>query len=82
MMLVQTFSERENQIIKILGKRTMTLAQIGAELFKDTKVPFECNITVANTVRRIIKKAHYHKLDWTIIKIRENGKFYVKKEKV
>lgn len=80
---MNTFSERELKIIKIIGRRKLTLAQITMELFqKDKTKPFDSVQVVGNSIRRIIKKCHYHKLDWTLTKHREDFKLYIKKEKV
>lgn len=74
-------SDREKAIVKIIGSKTKTLEEISSELFKNTKKPFDTNICVANSVRRIIKKCDHYKLDWTLIKNRENNKLLISKEK-
>lgn len=78
---MKNFSDREEKIIKIIGRKKMTLTEISSELFRDEKV-FDGNIKVASTVNRIIKKCSYHELNWKLSKIREYGKLYIKKERV
>lgn len=75
------FSDRESKIIKILGRKKMTLEQISIELFKGSKEkPLDTNIIIANSVRRIIKKCLYHNFRWTIVKRREQGKLVIRRE--
>lgn len=59
----------------------MTFDQISVELYKTGVTPFDIEISVSNTVRRIIKKCDYHKLDWNLVKTRKNNKLHIKKEK-
>lgn len=66
------FSDRESKVIKILGKKPMTLKQIAEKLFKD-KIPMDANIMVSNSVSRINKKCHFNKEGWTLEKLRGKG---------
>lgn len=75
------FSERELAILKIIGRKKVTLQVIVNELF-DGKRPLDPEITVGNTVRRIIKKCEYNKLDWTLIRNKMGGKLLISKEKL
>jgi len=75
------WSNREQKILKIIGKKELTLEQISSKLFKDDK-PFEDDITIANSIRRIIKKCKHHDLNWTLTKSRDGRKLLVKKENV
>lgn len=77
---MNTFSDREKKIIKIIGHKKVTLEYISKELFKNDQT-FDCNIKVANSVSRIIKKCYHYKYDWTFKKTRVNGKLFIKKEK-
>ena len=79
---MNTFSQREWDIIKIIGRRKLTFEQISSELFRKGDKPFDDTITVGNSIRRIIKKCGHHKLAWTLEKIRKEGKLYVKKIKL
>jgi hypothetical protein len=75
------FSERETEIIKIIGTRTLNLEQIADKVFEDSyQKPFDANISVANSIRRIIQKCEYHKLKWTLVKGKKNRKMVVRKE--
>jgi len=78
---VDVFSEREQKIINIIGRKKLTLREITKELFKKGDRPFDSEITVSNSVRRIIMKCSYHNLDWTLTKDRENNRLTIKKEK-
>lgn len=61
------FSEREEKIIKILGKKSLTIKEISHKLF-DTNAPLNAEILVANNVRTIIKKCKFYKLSWCLYK--------------
>lgn len=55
----------ENEILKIVGRRKMTISEI-AERFYGTDCPFEPGNVVASAVRRINKKCERHELPWTL----------------
>lgn len=74
------FSEREIKIIRIIGKKKLTIEDVSSELFKgDKNTPFDANITVSNSIRRIINKCAFYSSHWTLTKERSNGKMYIKK---
>ena len=75
---MNTFSSREEKIIKIIGRNKVTISFVVTKLFKDEKIPFDASILIANSINRIIKKCKFHKLNWTLIKIREDKKLYIK----
>lgn len=75
------FSEREQKIIKIIARKKMTLEQISFLVFEQEDRPFDSTISVANTIRRIIKKCSHYSLDWTLIKTRANNKLIIQKGK-
>lgn len=78
---MEFFSERENKIITIIGRKTMTIEEIAIELFKNTKdKPFDTSIVVSNSIRRIISKCKFYSLDWTLNKSRKNNRLFIKKE--
>lgn len=81
MITMEGFSKRENAIIKILNfKSKKTYHGIAKELFADKADGIlDSEIIVGNTVRRIIKKCNHRGLDWTIEKIRKNGRVHVRK---
>lgn len=60
------FSPMETKILKILGKKKVSIKIIAEELFKDEKKPINPGNTVATTISRINKKCIFHKLDWFI----------------
>lgn len=77
---MEMFSEREQQVIKIVGTRKLTLHDISLELFKGSRdKPFDTEISVANTVRRIIKKCSHYKLKWILVKNRDDKKLFISK---
>lgn len=76
------FSEREDEIIKIIGRKGMTIEQIAKELFEGKVKRFDYTISVGNSIRRIIKKCDYHNLDWTLNKNRDDSKLIITKEKL
>lgn len=73
------FSPREREIIKILGKKKLTLLQIAGDLFKKESKPLEPAITVNNSVRRINKKCEYHQFLWKLEVTKLNGKSIIKR---
>ena len=75
-------SDRENRIIKIIGRKKITLNEISTELFKDDGKVLDSTVRVANSVNRIIKKCSHYEVPWTLKKIRENSKLFIKKERV
>ena len=76
------FSERERKILEILGRKRMTITEISEQLFQYGHGPLDEQIASGNSIRRIIMKCEHHKLDWTLVKTRENGKMTIKKEKI
>lgn len=76
------FSEREEKIIKIIGRKKITISDIDESLFTDETRPLDSTIHVANSVSRIIEKCEYHKLNWTLEKNRKDRKLYVKRTAV
>ena len=75
------FSDREHKIIKIIGRKRMTIQDICTELYTKRNIPFEPRISTANSIRRIISKCSFFNLDWTLYKTRTNNKLFVKREK-
>jgi hypothetical protein len=84
-MVYIILSTREDSIIKILGKRKMTIKEISEELFKDhhpNDRPFDAEISVGNSIRRIIEKCEHYAPGWTLIKERKGNRLLIRKEKV
>lgn len=74
------FSNREEKIINIVGKKKLRINDITTELFKeDENAPFDTNITVSNSIRRIIKKCDHYKVGWTLVKERTDGEIWIKR---
>ena len=76
------FSEREEVVIKVLGRKKLTIAKITFEVFKHCNFVLDPEIAVNNSITRIIKKCKHHKLNWTLVKKRVDGKLLISKEKV
>lgn len=75
------FSEREEEIIKIIGRRKMTIEEITREVFFSDERTFDSDISVGNSIRRIIRKCSYNNLPWTLTKTRTNKKLIIKRGK-
>ena len=76
-------TQRERDILKIIGRRHLGLALISSELFrKSDNKPFDPEITVNNSVKRIIKKCKHHKLDWTLERSKIGNKLLIRKVKI
>ena len=60
------FSSTELKIIKIIGRRKRTIADITFEFYKGGTIPFAAGNSIALTVRRIKNKCKYYDLNWTI----------------
>lgn len=76
-------TQRERDILKIIGRRHVGLTLIATELFRKSEdKPFDPEITVNNSVKRIIKKCNHHKLDWTLERNKVNNKLLIKKIKM
>lgn len=72
------FSEREDHILKVLKGKRLTLNEITDKVFKTVEnPPFDKKITISNSISRISKKCLHYKLDWSIVKIKENNKVYI-----
>ena len=75
------FSDRERLIIKVLGRRRMTLDELSSGVFKDVnEKPFDDTQTIANSIRRINKKCSHYGLNWILGKQRKDKKLTIKKE--
>lgn len=78
---MEHFSDRENEILKIIGRRAVTLNYISVRLFLKAPI-LDPKIAVANSVTRIIRKCKHHKLKWTLEKTREFNKLTIKRKVV
>ena len=61
------FSESEESILKIIGRRKMTIAEITEEYFAYVEPRLDDNNYVGSVIRRIKKKCDFHKLPWTLV---------------
>lgn len=69
------FSEAEWEIIRILGRRKMTIAQLTENFYFNGGKPniVEPNNYIGAAVRRISKKCENNRLSWTIVGKRGAG---------
>ncbi len=58
------FSPHEKDILKIIGRKKLTIGQVTSEFFKEET--FEGNNYVAAIIRRIVRKCEHHQLTWTL----------------
>lgn len=79
------FSEREQKIINILENKNIrkTVREVSDELFSGKKnIPFDKEISVSNSINRIIKKCEHYGIRWTISKEKFDGKLIYKKVQI
>ncbi len=60
------FSPTEEKVLRILGKKKMTVTDIAVELYKSDKKPINPNNVVSGAIRHINRKCEYHHLAWFI----------------
>lgn len=63
---MQQFSEHENLVLHVLGKRRMTVQEISEEFYHSQELPLESRNYVAMVIRRIVRKCDKFKLNWTL----------------
>lgn len=60
------FSEHERMILKIVGRRKMTVQEISEEFYNSRNLPLEGRNYVAQVIRRIARKCELMKSTWTL----------------
>jgi hypothetical protein len=63
------FSTLENEIIKRIGKKRVTITDLSRTFITkphDGVEIFEINNSIAGVIRRVIRKCNHYGLDWTI----------------
>jgi len=60
------FSEKELKVLKLIGKRRLTIKRLTRSYYKKDAIPTNGSNNIAATVRRIVIKAHMYNLKWTI----------------
>lgn len=86
--LTEVFSEREQLILKVIGKKqNMTIKDITREVFNysssanpATTAPIDAEVTIGNSIRRIIRKCQAFKIHWTLSKHKIDGRMVIMKE--
>ena len=69
------FSDREWKVLEVIGNKKINVRDIADRVFKDERAPFDAEISINNTIRRIVEKCEYHDLAWTLTKERgANGR--------
>lgn len=79
------FSQREERIIKVLGNKKLTIREIVEKVFADGwghPKPFDVEISVGNTLRRLMEKCEHYNLNWTLMREKKDNKYVYYKEKV
>ena len=62
------FSAAEEQVLKILGRRKMTIYELTERYYADAiNIPMDPENYIGRVVRRITKKCTHFKLSWTIV---------------
>jgi hypothetical protein len=61
------FSEHEKMVLKILGRRKMTVQEISDTFYHSRQVPLADRNYVAGILRRIEAKCEKEDLDWTLL---------------
>jgi len=76
------FSQREEDIVKAIGRGKLTFKEIADKIFEHSyDRPFDDVITVSNSVNRIIKKCEKYMHPWTLTKSKKNGRIIIKKSR-
>lgn len=62
------FSGREREILKIIGRRKMSMTEIKEKVFENSTdgEPLNANILISVAIRQIIKKCEKSRLPWTL----------------
>lgn len=59
------FSATENKMLKILGKKKMSIAEISDKMYEGVpKKPMNAGIIVSGLISRINKKVKFYELNW------------------
>lgn len=66
MKTVYIFSPAETKLLKVLGRRKMTIKDLAQEVYKDGPPMLSSNNAVAAALNRINKKCVFHNLDFII----------------
>lgn len=76
------FSTREIDVLGIIGRKKLTVRKITGMYYSEYMViPFNSEILIHNTIRNIRNKCNYHKLDWTLNKIKKDGNLVIFKNR-
>jgi len=64
--MINLFSPTELRVLKLLGKKKLTVTKLTEEYFKKEKKPLNPNAVISSAVIRINRKCKYHKLNWFV----------------
>lgn len=80
--LKEVFSDREQKILKAIGKKkNMNVRMITAEVLGlRAHEIMDAEITITNSIRRIIRKCEAFKIHWTLKKNKIDGRMIITKE--
>lgn len=59
-------SPMEKKIVKIIGKKEISIKDITKQYYGKEKKPIGANNNIAAAIRRIILKCSYYNVDWII----------------
>lgn len=60
----ELFSETEFKVLKIIGRKHMTVKEVTRRFYSKKKRPLNGRNLIAGTIVRINRKSKYHKLPW------------------
>ncbi len=60
----EIFSAREQEVLKVLGRKKLLIVEITEMVFGKKKAPIGANNGIGSAIRRINEKCRYHKLPW------------------
>jgi hypothetical protein len=60
------FSPRETKILKLLGKKKLSIRVLSEKYYEDEACPINPGNLIAGAISRINAKCTYNKLDWFI----------------
>ena len=60
------FSPREKEVLKVLGKRRMSIHDLCDKIYGIKKWPLGANNGIASAIRNINRKCEFHSLEWKL----------------
>lgn len=60
------FSKQESKVLRILGRKKLTITELADEYFKDEEKVIDPNNTICGVITRINRKCDFNNLDWFV----------------